>query len=184
VYNPGWNVQCKGTLSHFPPLKKKQHSNLPPIQCRLSEIFYNQKTLTAICSAVAGKNHCTCKLHFKVISQSVNCWFHTVAMLNCEKRELSQTSWHTQGVIIIFPKMLLLGYLRGVARIFQREAHTVSKWGYSLDCHDGIFAIYCRLFAYLQGGSFEHPWRTPLATVYTLVSGHPQAKPWQNHVLL
>jgi len=37
-------------------------------------------------------------------------------------------------------------HFRGVARIFQRGAHTVSKWGYSPDCYV-IFPNCCRLFA-------------------------------------
>ena len=71
--------------------------------------------------------------------------------------------------------------IRGVARIFQRGGHTVSKWGYSPDCHYGqdiVMAfsppvVGCSVKkACKRGGSRapqEHPLATPLLMMEFIV---------------
>ena len=53
--------------------------------------------------------------------------------------------------------------IRGVARIFQRRGHTVSKWGYSPDCHygQGIVMAFSPPVVGLQKGGSREPQDPP-----------------------
>ena len=50
---------------------------------------------------------------------------------------------------------------RGVARIFQRGGHTVSKWGYSPDCHVDLHSMF-RLYVTCLGWAVRVVRRTSL----------------------
>ena len=59
---------------------------------------------------------------------------------HCGRRQKTCFSVFLVFVRVNFvPYVIRTGLLscRGVARFFQRGVHTVSKWGYSLDCHYG-----------------------------------------------
>ena len=84
--------------------------------------------------------------------------------LKTESRVMDQHTMDKGASIFFFPLCLL----RGVARIFQMGGHTVSKWGYSPDCHygQGIVMAFsppvvgCLVKQGLQKGGHGHP-RTP-----------------------
>ena len=52
-------------------------------------------------------------------------------------QQLPAQKFKTPSTHSSFPHLKQHSFNRGVARIFQRGCHTVSKWGYSPDCHYG-----------------------------------------------